>query len=119
VLRPRSLIQGAAQHVSVAPTLQHEAPHPQLVLPQRMATHVHVEFLQRPSGHTFPQLPQLLALVAVFTQVPPPQSVRPAAQAQPPFEQISPDPQVTQLGPQCVASLFVSKAQGVVPLHAL
>ena len=90
--------------------MQQALPHPQLVLPQRMATQVQIEFLQRPSGHTFPQLPQLSAFVAVFTQVPPPQSVRPGPQVHAPFEQIWPDPQVTQLGPQCVASSFVSKA---------
>jgi hypothetical protein len=93
----------------VLPTLQHEPPHPHIVLPQRVAMHEQVLALQTGSvsGQRFPQPPQLAASLVVFTQTPP-QSVRPAGHLHAPAEQMNPEPQPTQLGPQCVTSLSVS-----------
>jgi hypothetical protein len=57
----------------VLPTLQQDAPHPQSKPPHLIERHWQELALQRgaSSGQTFPQPPQLLALVAVFTHVPP------------------------------------------------
>jgi hypothetical protein len=60
-----------------------------------------------------PQPPQLFGSVAVFTHVPPPQSILPRGQRHTPPEQTCVAGQAVQLGPQCVASVFVLYAQGV------
>jgi hypothetical protein len=96
--------------------LQHEAPHPQSNPPHFIERHWQELLLHSgaSSGHTFPQPPQLFALVAVFTHVPP-QFVWPTGHLHVPEEQMKPVVHFTQAAPQCAASLLVSNWQATVP----
>jgi hypothetical protein len=95
-------------------------PHGQLAVPHGIGLQV-----QEPPEHSGvlpeqarPQPPQFASLFEVFTHTPP-QSMSTPAHLHVPPEQICPVAQAAQPDPQCVASLSVSYAQGVVPPHAL
>lgn len=102
--------------------MQHESPHPHMVLPQRVAMHEQTPLLHAGSlsGQTFPQLPQLLASVNVLEQNPvPAQSTLPTGHLHTPDEQIWVEGHAVQLAPQCVASVCVLYWQAVPVVQAL